>query len=69
MGLVFPILANSAKAKLSSLVLGAIVPNLSLIKSKAAATSTAYYYLLVNSSASNYLLASNSEALSFNIPY
>jgi hypothetical protein len=66
---VFPILANSAKAKLSSLVLGAMVFNLSLIKSKAAATSTAYYYLLVNSSASKALLLSKSVALSFNIPY
>jgi hypothetical protein len=52
MGLEFPILANSAKAKLSSLVLGAMVPNFSLIKSKAEATSMAYYYLLANSSES-----------------
>lgn len=65
MGLVFPILASSAKAKLSSLVLGSMVPNFSLIKSKAAATSMAYYYLLANSSASAYLLASNSVSLSF----
>lgn len=65
MGLEFPILANSAKAKLSSLVLGSIVPNFSLIKSKAAATSMAYCCLLANSSASAYLLVSNSVSLSF----
>ena len=65
MGLVFPILANSAKAKLSSLVLGSMVPNFSLIKSKAAATSMAYCCLLANSSASAYLLVSNSVSLSF----
>ncbi len=65
MGLEFPILANSAIAKLSSLVLGSIVPNFSLIKSKAAATSMAYYYLLANSSESAYLLLSNSVSLSF----
>lgn len=67
MGLEFPILANSTIAKLSSLVLASIDPNFSLIKSKAAATSKAYYYLLTNSSASAYLLVSNSEALSFKI--
>jgi hypothetical protein len=54
-------------ARLSSLVLGSMVPNFSLIKSKAAATSMAYYYLLANSSASAYLLASNSKSLSFKI--
>jgi hypothetical protein len=65
MGLEFPILANSAMARLSSLVLGSMVPNFSLIKSRAAATSMAYYYLLANSSASAALLVSNSDSLSF----
>ena len=66
-GLEFPIFANSAMAKLSSLVFGSMVPNFSLIKSRAAATSMAYYCLLANSSASATRLASNSLYLSFNI--
>lgn len=67
MGLEFPILANSTIAKLSSLVLGSMDPNFSLIKSKAAATSMACCCLLANSSESACLLASNSKSLSFKI--
>ena len=43
------------------------IPNFSLIKSNAAATSMAYCYLLANSSASAALLVSSSDSLSFKI--
>lgn len=67
MGLDFPILFNSAKTRLSSLVLGLMEPNLSITNSKAAKTSGVSLYLLSNSAASLTLEESSSTSLEFKI--
>jgi len=67
MGLDFPILFNSAKTRLSSLVLGLIELNLSITNSKAAKTSGVSLYLLSNSAASLTLEESSSTSLEFKI--
>ena len=52
MGLEAPNLFNSAKARLSSLVLASIDYNFSMMSSKAPTTWTAFSYLDLKSSAS-----------------